>query len=238
MRWDSCFSPYLHKYWSLILRKYYTHCIPGILIQFFGFPLYYDCLLQQTTRQSCELSRHMTTDGSDPQHRASHFEQQGFSYNQDTSQSWGTLGLKQNNASCTSKQLWRWVNSSDMFKTLWTSSSLFCFAFLLLLLLLWERLWALKQNNAGTCCSSTRCKLQTKGVVTGRSVVMRGLKVSTEGKINRGRHTSASTFRSRHVKSVHSCRDEKRRTESEPLREFVAHTTVQTDSQSWFFLTM
>lgn len=58
------------------------------------------------------------------------------------------------------------------------------------------RLRALKQNNVEACDSSTRCKLQTKGVVTGRGAAGRGVKVSMKGRVNRGGHDGASMLRS------------------------------------------
>lgn len=58
------------------------------------------------------------------------------------------------------------------------------------------RLRALKLNNVGACRSSTRCKLHTKGMVTAGSVVGRGVKVSTEGEINKRGHTGARVVRS------------------------------------------
>lgn len=141
------------------IGKYYTHCIPASVVQFFLHVMAVFFSKQQDRAVSCpdkwqqmapQLSLHTSLE---------------FGYNQGTSQSRAIL---------------------TCFKTLWTSSCLFCVSFLRLL---WERLWAVKKNNAGTCCSSTRCKLQTKGVVTGRSVVMRVVKVSTEGEVNTPEHT-------------------------------------------------
>lgn len=165
--WDSCFALYLHKYWSLILGDI-THT---------AFLPFLSYILDSSAgnNKSCELPRDMSTDGSDPQRSTSHL---------------ASIRLQPRRQS-DAKQCFMHVQTtvaqgqqSDIFRTfLRTSSSLSFFL-------------ALKQNNVRACCSSTRCRLQTKGIVTGRSVVGRGVKVSTKGKINRRGHTGASMFRS------------------------------------------